>query len=65
LHREDHKIPQLEKNRYFATKLDDVGKKMEYIELENGGHSLSIQANRHAVFKAMGRFFKTVFEIDK
>lgn len=58
LHGEDDRVVDVGQSRNFAEELEDLDKKVEYIELENGDHYLSIQRNRHAVFKAMDRFLK-------
>jgi dipeptidyl aminopeptidase/acylaminoacyl peptidase len=40
----------------MVDELQDLDKDVEYIELENGDHYLSIQRNRHVAFKAMDAF---------
>ena len=58
LHGERDTVVNVRQSQRFAKELQDLGKQVEYIELQDGGHSLSIQANRHIVFKAMDTFLK-------
>jgi dienelactone hydrolase len=58
LHGSDDRVVDVEQSRGFAEELEDLDEDVEYIELENGDHYLSIQANRHTAFKAMDRFLK-------
>jgi dipeptidyl aminopeptidase/acylaminoacyl peptidase len=58
-HGEDDRIVDVEQSRMMVDELKDLDKPVEYIELENGDHYLSIQRNRHVAFKAMGVFLKT------
>lgn len=57
-HGEDDRIVDVEnsRNMYKALKAED--KDVQFIELENGSHYLSIQANRHRFFNAMDEFLK-------
>lgn len=59
LHGEDDRVVDVEQSRLMVDELQDLDKPVEYIELENGDHYLSIQRNRHAAFKAMDVFLKT------
>jgi dipeptidyl aminopeptidase/acylaminoacyl peptidase len=43
----------------MVKKLQRLNKDVEYIELEDGDHYLSLQKNRHDTFQAMERFLKT------
>jgi dipeptidyl aminopeptidase/acylaminoacyl peptidase len=52
----------VEQSRMMVDELQDLDKPVEYIELENGDHYLSIQRNRHTAFKAMETFLKTHLE---
>ena len=56
VHGEDDRIVDVEQSRQFADKLEDLDKEVEYIELTNGDHYLSIQRNRHDFFNAMDKF---------
>ncbi|XOV81184.1 MAG: alpha/beta hydrolase family protein [Aestuariibacter sp.] len=56
LHGEDDRIVDVEHSREMYDELQDEGKKVKYVELENGDHYLSIQRNRHIVFKEMEAF---------
>lgn len=58
LHGSEDRVVDVAQSRDFAEALEYLDKDVEYIELENGDHYLSIQANRHATFKAMDRFLK-------
>jgi dipeptidyl aminopeptidase/acylaminoacyl peptidase len=58
VHGEDDAIVDVEQSRMLAGALKDLAKQSEYIELANGDHHLSIQRNRHTLFKAMDRFLK-------
>jgi dipeptidyl aminopeptidase/acylaminoacyl peptidase len=58
LHGESDTVVNVRQSKNFAEKLEELDKPVEYIELENGDHYLSIQANRHATFKAMDKFLK-------
>ena len=59
MHCEDDRVVDVEQSRMMVDELQDLDKPVEYIELENGDHYLSIQRNRHATFKAMETFLKT------
>ena len=58
LHGDRDTVVNVRQSQRFAEKLQDLGKQVKYLELHDGGHSLSIQANRHDVFKAMDTFLK-------
>lgn len=58
VHGEDDRVVDVEQSRELADELSDIDKPVEYLELENGDHYLSIQRNRHAFFKAMDEFLK-------
>ncbi len=51
----DRTVP-VEQSRKMAKELKKMKKKYTYIELENGGHGLNLQKNRHEFFKAMDKF---------
>ncbi|WP_232365034.1 alpha/beta hydrolase family protein [Salinimonas marina] len=56
---EDRSVP-VSQSRDMAEELEDNGHDdFRYIELENGDHYLSIQANRHKLFIEMERFLAT------
>ena len=59
LHGADDRVVNVEQSRMMVDELQDLDKPVEYIELENGDHYLSIQRNRHTTFKAMETFLKT------
>jgi dipeptidyl aminopeptidase/acylaminoacyl peptidase len=59
LHGADDRVVDVEQSRMMVDELQDLDKPVEYIELENGDHYLSIQRNRHTTFKAMETFLKT------
>ena len=40
LHGEDDRVVDVEQSRMMVEKLQDLGKQVEYIELENGDHYL-------------------------
>lgn len=58
LHGEKDRIVDVKHSRMMADEMEDQDKMVEYIELENGTHYLSIQRNRHKAFEAMDRFLK-------
>jgi dipeptidyl aminopeptidase/acylaminoacyl peptidase len=58
MHGEKDRVVDVEQSRDMVEELKDLGKKVEYLEFENGDHYLSIQRNRHAAFKAMDDFLK-------
>lgn len=51
-------VVNVRQSQNLEEKLRDLGKPVQYIELENGDHYLSIQHNRHDAFKAMNNFLK-------
>ena len=55
-HGEDDRVVDVAQSRIMAEELEDQGKQVEYLELPDGDHYLSVQANRHAFFRAMDRF---------
>ncbi len=59
IHGENDRVVDAEHSRMMAEEMQDEGKTVEYIELENGTHYLSIQRNRHKTFAAMEKFLKT------
>lgn len=59
VHGESDRVVDLEQSEMMAEELKDLDKEVEYLELENGNHYLSIQRNRHAFFAAMDTFLKT------
>jgi dipeptidyl aminopeptidase/acylaminoacyl peptidase len=58
IHGEDDRVVDVEQSRIMVDELKNFDKSVEYLELENGDHYLSIQKNRHATFKAMDTFLK-------
>lgn len=58
LHGEKDRIVDVRQSREMADELEDLGKDVTYVELENGDHYLSIQRNRHRVFQEMDAFLK-------
>ncbi|MEP1552081.1 MAG: S9 family peptidase [Paraglaciecola sp.] len=58
IHGEDDRVVDVAQSRVMVSRLKSLDKPVEYIELENGDHYLSIQKNRHATFKAMDAFLK-------
>ncbi|MEP0355087.1 prolyl oligopeptidase family serine peptidase, partial [Paraglaciecola sp.] len=58
IHGEDDRVVDIVQSEIMVEELEDLDKDVEFIELENGDHYLSIQRNRHATFKAMDTFLK-------
>ncbi len=58
IHGEDDRVVDIVQSEIMVEELEDLDKDVEFIELENGDHYLSIQRNRHATFKAMDAFLK-------
>lgn len=56
VHGEDDRVVDVEQSRQFFAELQDEGKDVNYVELADGNHYLSIQKNRHAFFKQMDLF---------
>lgn len=52
---EDRTVP-VAQSQDFAEELEDAGKSVRYIELEDGGHSLAIQLNRTIFFEELDAF---------
>lgn len=59
LHGDKDRVVDVRQSREMADELEDLGKTVRYVELENGDHYLSIQRNRHRVFQEMDAFLKT------
>lgn len=58
IHGEDDRVVDVNHSRAMVKALQDLNKSVEYIELKNGDHYLSIQRNRHITFNAMDAFLK-------
>lgn len=58
VHGEDDRVVDVSQSEKLADELADLERPVEYIELENGDHHLSIQRNRHQFFAAMDVFLK-------
>lgn len=58
VHGEDDRVVNVNQSQMMVEELEDEDKLVEYLELENGDHYLSIQQNRHAFFKAMDVFLQ-------
>lgn len=58
LHGEEDRVVDVRQSRKMADELENLGKDVTYVELENGDHYLSIQRNRHRVFQEMETFLK-------
>ncbi|MBT0586214.1 alpha/beta hydrolase family protein [Alteromonas oceanisediminis] len=58
VHGEEDRVVSVRQSRMFAEELEDLDKNVEYIELPNGDHYLSIQRNRHTFFQRMDTFLK-------
>jgi dipeptidyl aminopeptidase/acylaminoacyl peptidase len=58
IHGEDDRVVDVEQSQMMVEELKDLDAAVEFIELENGDHYLSIQRNRHKTFKAMDVFLK-------
>ncbi|MEP1384576.1 MAG: prolyl oligopeptidase family serine peptidase [Paraglaciecola sp.] len=56
IHGEDDVVVAVEQSEAMVSALRSLDKEVEFIELENGDHYLSIQRNRHITFKAMDTF---------
>ncbi|MCU7553564.1 S9 family peptidase [Alteromonas sp. ASW11-19] len=56
LHGNEDRVVDVNQSRDMAEELEDENKPVKYVELEAGDHNLSIQRNRHAVFKEMDSF---------
>ena len=57
-HGENDRAVDVAQSRRMTEELKDLGKPVEYIELTQGDHYLSAQANRHTFFRAMDDFLK-------
>jgi dipeptidyl aminopeptidase/acylaminoacyl peptidase len=58
IHGEKDLVVDVKQSRMMVEELEDYDKSVEYIELENGDHYLSLQRNRHIAFRAMDAFLK-------
>ena len=58
LHGDKDRVVDVSQSREMADELQDLGKDVRYVELENGDHYLSIQRNRHRVFEEMDAFLQ-------
>ena len=58
LHGEDDRVVDVSQSRRMADRLRNEGKQVQYIELPDGDHYLSAQANRHEFFRTMDTFLK-------
>jgi dipeptidyl aminopeptidase/acylaminoacyl peptidase len=58
LHGEKDRVVDVKQSRMMVRKLRKLNKDVDYVELEDGDHYLSLQKNRHATFKAMDAFLK-------
>lgn len=59
LHGEDDRVVDVYQSREMFEELEDLNKDVNYVELKNGDHYLSIQRNRHRLFAEMDTFLKT------
>jgi dipeptidyl aminopeptidase/acylaminoacyl peptidase len=64
IHGEEDLVVDVEQSRIMVEELEDYDKSVEYIELENGDHHLSLQRNRHIAFNAMDTFLKKHLDKD-
>lgn len=64
IHGEEDLVVDVEQSRIMVEELQDYDKSVEYIELENGDHHLSLQRNRHIAFNAMDTFLKKHLDKD-
>ena len=58
IHGDKDRVVSVRQSREMAEELGSLNKPVEYLELENGDHYLSIQRNRYAAFNAMSVFLK-------
>jgi dipeptidyl aminopeptidase/acylaminoacyl peptidase len=58
VHGESDRVVDVKQSRMMVKKMEKMGKKVEYIELKDGDHYLSIQRNRHATLAAIDLFLK-------
>ena len=58
LHGANDTVVNVRQSQRFYQKLIDLNKPVEYIELADGDHYLSIQRNRHKAFTAIDKFLK-------
>ncbi len=58
IHGEQDRVVDVEQSKIMVDELQDQNKQVEYIELENGDHYLSIQRNRHLAFNAIDKFLR-------
>lgn len=58
VHGEDDRVVDVTNSRNMRKALEGANKQVEYLELEQGDHYLSIQANRHAFFNKMDAFLR-------
>jgi dipeptidyl aminopeptidase/acylaminoacyl peptidase len=58
LHGASDTVVNVRQSQRFYQKLIDLSKPVEYIELADGDHYLSIQRNRHKAFTAIDEFLK-------
>lgn len=64
-HGERDRTFQVSQSRKMAKALKKAGKRYEYLELENGSHFLSNEANRLALFDAMDKFLSRYLPVDR
>lgn len=65
VHGEDDRVVDVVQSREMFDEMKDEGKQVEYIELVNGTHYLTIQRNRSALFDAMTKFLRDHLQSEK
>lgn len=58
IHAADDRVVDVEQSRRMHKRLQGAGARVEYIEVEHGGHSLDNNAERIRAFQAMDRFLR-------
>jgi len=56
MHGEEDRVVPIAQSEDFAEELEDAGKSVRYVELEDGGHNLAIQLNRTIFFEELDAF---------
>lgn len=58
VHGDRDRVVDVKQSRNMASAMKAAGKKVQYLELEDGNHYLSLQKNRDALFEAMDTFLQ-------
>ena len=58
IHGESDRVVDVSQSQEMFYEMEDENKPVEYVELENGTHYLTIQRNRNKLFETMTRFLR-------